>query len=288
MGDTTPKRLNASMSRAITPSSPYRIDIPHTPNSVHKRSSYSNKYGPGSPSVSSVVDDTVPSQLSPDALADGYEPPHICTSHKYGAEPPSKEDDHLPCEPCNSDGDSTVKGGETKKERVHSYKYDSTVELEKPLPRRIRGLLEITEIPFMIMWVYLTYWIVIVSLYAHKVKPNVWISAAVAGMLVGIGLNANAYRMIIAKGRIDYGVVIRFFLIPFGVSSLSGITNSLREEFLLVFPRDLSELVISLCLPAIVVSIIVVIRITVLWKLRVKLTFRSLFLNGTLSTKHTY
>jgi len=91
------------------------------------------------------------------------------------------------------------------------YRYDSLVKLEKPFSRPVRRLLEITELPFMIMWVYFTYWIIIVSLCASQVRSTVWISAAIAGLLVGIGLNANAYRMIIEHGVIDYGVVIRFF-----------------------------------------------------------------------------
>jgi len=175
----------------------------------------------------------------------------------------------------NTMGDSSVK----------YYRYDSLVKLEKPFSPPVRRLLEITELPFMIMWVYFTYWIIIVSLCASQVRNTVWISAAIAGLLVGIGLNANAYRMIIEHGVIDYGVVIRFFLIPFGVSSLSGMTNSLREQFLLVFPRDPFELAVSICIPAVVISCLVIVRLTLLWKLRIRMTLRVLLLNGSLTDR---
>lgn len=73
------------------------------------------------------------------------------------------------------------------------------------LSRLTRQLLELTELPFMILWVYFAYFLVIVALTAHKVKSRVWLSALVAGTLVGIGLNANAYRAIMYRGYPDVG-----------------------------------------------------------------------------------
>lgn len=73
------------------------------------------------------------------------------------------------------------------------------------LSRTTRQLLELTELPFMILWVYLAYFIVIVALTASKVRKLVWVSAVVAGTLVGVGLNANAYRAIMYRGYPDVG-----------------------------------------------------------------------------------
>ncbi|KAL8425014.1 hypothetical protein ACSSS7_008417 [Eimeria intestinalis] len=119
------------------------------------------------------------------------------------------------------------------------------------LSRLTRQLLELTELPFMILWIYFAYFLVIVALTAHKVKSRVWLSALVAGTLVGIGLNANAYRAIMYRGYPDVGIIVRFFLIPFGVSALSGLTHSLREQFLLVFPIDPVELLIAIAVPTV-------------------------------------
>lgn len=191
------------------------------------------------------------------------------------------------------------------------YKYDSRIIPEDPLPKGIQRLLEITELPFMILWVYFVYWIVTVSMTAAHAPSTVWLSAAIASVLVGIGLNANAYRSVTVPRRrgsvrhyrharalfelrkygesldtvdmkIDWGMVIRFFIIPFGVSSLSGLTNSNRENFLLVFPRDPFYLSISILCPAAVVAVLAVLRLFLLWRIQVRWSFLVLFLNGAL------
>ncbi|EPR57759.1 putative transmembrane protein [Toxoplasma gondii TgCatPRC2] len=143
-----------------------------------------------------------------------------------------------------------------------------------------RQLLEFTELPFMILWVYLTYFVVIVALTAPKVRKLVWVSAVVAGALVGVGLNANAYRAIMYRGYPDVGMIVRFFLIPFGVSALSGLTNSLRDRFMLVFPKDPVELIIAVVCPTVVVCVLMISRILILRKHRVPITLRNFFLNG--------
>lgn len=150
------------------------------------------------------------------------------------------------------------------------------------LSRLTRQLLELTELPFMILWVYFAYFLVIVALTAHKVKSRVWLSALVAGTLVGIGLNANAYRAIMYRGYPDVGIIVRFFLIPFGVSALSGLTHSLREQFLLVFPVDPVELLIAITVPTVVVCSLLLSRIILLYKRKVPIDLRNFFLNGSI------
>lgn len=150
------------------------------------------------------------------------------------------------------------------------------------LSRLTRQLLELTELPFMILWVYFAYFVVIVALTAHKVKSRVWLSALVAGTLVGIGLNANGYRAIMYRGYPDVGVIVRFFLIPFGVSALSGLTHSLREQFLLVFPVDPIELLIAIMVPTVVVCSLLLSRIILLYKRKIPIDLRNFFLNGSI------
>ncbi|OEH78953.1 transmembrane protein [Cyclospora cayetanensis] len=150
------------------------------------------------------------------------------------------------------------------------------------LSRLSRQLLELTELPFMILWVYFAYFLVIVSLTAHKVKSRVWLSALVAGALVGVGLNANAYRAIMYRGYPDVGIIVRFFLIPFGVSALSGLSHSLREDFLLVFPVDPVQLLVAITVPTVVVCSLLLSRIILLYRLQVPITLRNFFLNGSI------
>lgn len=173
------------------------------------------------------------------------------------------------------------------------YTYDSRVTPEQPVPSFPVRLLHITELPFLILWVYATYWIVIVAMTFQRGSATVWLSATIAGLLVGLGLNANAYKHLTiskheaqqiqtASTSIDWGMVARFFLIPFGVSSLSGLTHSAREDFLLVFPRRTLRLAIAFLCPAAVIVCLLVIRLILLWRLRVRWSFYVFFFNGTL------
>lgn len=191
------------------------------------------------------------------------------------------------------------------------YRFDCLKIPEEPLKRPQQRLLEITEFPFLILWVYGTYWICIVAIAAKDTPSTVWISAAVASVLVGIGLNANAYKCVTVPRRrgtirhhrcaralfdlhryggdygdvemkIDWGTVIRFFVIPFGVSALSGITNANRHRFLLVFPKDTNLLMLAILIPASIVTFMAMLRIYLLWRLKVRWSTYVLFLNGAL------
>eukprot|EP00922_Rhytidocystis_sp_ex-Travisia-forbesii_P040886 GHVS01061044.1.p1 GENE.GHVS01061044.1~~GHVS01061044.1.p1 ORF type:complete len:540 (-),score=114.08 GHVS01061044.1:849-2468(-) len=152
------------------------------------------------------------------------------------------------------------------------------------LKRTTKALLHFTEFPFLILWVYFAYFIVIVVLAAPRARQLVWLNALVAGFLVGLGLNANAYNAIMYKGQPDIGMVIRFFCIPFGVSALSGLTNSLREDFMLVFPKQPMHLLIAVLTPASAVLSLVLMRVITLTCARVPLTWRNAALNGKVYT----
>eukprot|EP00917_Polyrhabdina_sp_WS-2016_P004573 GHVP01010479.1.p2 GENE.GHVP01010479.1~~GHVP01010479.1.p2 ORF type:complete len:254 (-),score=28.03 GHVP01010479.1:86-847(-) len=162
---------------------------------------------------------------------------------------------------------------------IHSEFFDSKID-EQPI-RAVQRLLILTELPFLILLYYLTFWVTIV-VFTHPLVPKmVWLTGTIAGVLVGIALNANAYRYVFGE-TIDYVTAVRFFLIPFGVSTLTGITNSLRERFIMVFPKDPLQLTISLATPSAVVTFFFLARIVLLWKLSVKWRFRVLFFNGNL------
>eukprot|EP01053_Blabericola_migrator_P011272 Blabericola_migrator_1__11271@NODE_663_length_6971_cov_273_239426_g484_i0_p5_GENE_NODE_663_length_6971_cov_273_239426_g484_i0NODE_663_length_6971_cov_273_239426_g484_i0_p5_ORF_typecomplete_len163_score25_38_NODE_663_length_6971_cov_273_239426_g484_i063396827 len=63
-----------------------------------------------------------------------------------------------------------------------------------PLSSRYRCILTVTELPYLILWAYAIYWIEVCIKVGGKAPAQIWMSAAVAGLLVGLGLNANAYR----------------------------------------------------------------------------------------------
>jgi len=234
-----------------------------------------------------------------------------------------------------------------------------------PLIRSLKRLLFVTELPFMIMWVYSTYWLTIISLDAKGVPRNVWYAAIVAGILVGVALNANAYKYIVkprsrsrtrelkrleeniestyldstdtelvhrendsqsnanivkmllhyprmfkrgsgksphkekvwfsknlasmnkffpegVQWSLDYGTMIRFFVIPFGVSSLAGVCSYHRDSYYLVFPKDEEKLIISLMVPTVVVTFLFLIRVAVILRIKVQRQLKVFFFNGCL------
>eukprot|EP00922_Rhytidocystis_sp_ex-Travisia-forbesii_P038319 GHVS01057078.1.p1 GENE.GHVS01057078.1~~GHVS01057078.1.p1 ORF type:complete len:265 (-),score=47.92 GHVS01057078.1:92-886(-) len=181
---------------------------------------------------------------------------------------------------CNGSTTTTLTKQTTTTGVIRGYIPSNPYELS----RGIQILLQFTELPFLILWIFFSYFIVIVILTAAKVRQLVWLNALVAALLVGIGLNANAYHAIMYRGSVDYGMVVRFFLIPFGVSALSGLTNSLRDEFMLVFPKDLSHLTIALLVPSGTVVLLMALRALALRAQKVPLTWRNLLLNGKVYT----
>lgn len=191
------------------------------------------------------------------------------------------------------------------KEISETHLYDHEREMNPSIPLIWTSLLYITELPFLILWIYSTYWVVIVVMTTQHGSKAIWLSAVAAGFLVGFGLNANAYkslalchqRYLLATQNqfnqtlkheeadtflMDWGTVIRFFIIPFGVSSLSGLTHAAQNDFLLVFPRDPVNLIIALFCPTVTVSFLFLLRIIVLRHLQTRRSLYVLFFNGTL------
>eukprot|EP00915_Cephaloidophora_sp_WS-2016_P004563 GHVH01006103.1.p1 GENE.GHVH01006103.1~~GHVH01006103.1.p1 ORF type:complete len:461 (+),score=38.79 GHVH01006103.1:328-1710(+) len=66
-----------------------------------------------------------------------------------------------------------------------------------PLRRTVRRLLQVTEFPFVILWAFFAYWTVILCFSIRDTTRMMWLSALFAGLLVGVALNANAYKYII-------------------------------------------------------------------------------------------
>ncbi|KAH0481452.1 MAG: uncharacterized protein KVP18_004791 [Porospora cf. gigantea A] len=213
-----------------------------------------------------------------------------------------------------------------------------------PLARAHSLVFFMTEAPFLILWTYAVYWLVLVSR-THKGAPTeIWLAAVASGLLVGLGLNANAYRYLFAprprrrsecvetlrrliiavrsrrvtlggcspsspstqlntylhrlsffkavqRPRLfprqqdwvfDFGTSLRFFVIPFGISAMSGLTRQHKDDFFLVFPRDPAELIYYLTVPAVVICLLFFLRLGLLLHLKVDWSVSTPLFNGRL------
>lgn len=89
---------------------------------------------------------------------------------------------------------------------------------------------------------YISYYIVIVVAEAHLVPRAVWFNAIAVSGMVGIALNAAAIGHMPLRRYLSAKPIqtMRLFMIPFCVSSISGIATGVDEgeAFILVFPEN--------------------------------------------------
>lgn len=124
-----------------------------------------------------------------------------------------------------------------------------------------------TTSPKLVMWGYLGWYITVVLLVPNKTsKP--FIDALIIMLLIGFVLNANAYLAFRAAAercprtgelqttmgwymKLNYASALRLFLIPYCVSSYSGMAasvSSMEDAFASVFPRDPSIWIPAICI----------------------------------------
>jgi len=111
----------------------------------------------------------------------------------------------------------------------------------------------------MVLWCYLIWYLVVLSCYFDP-DPALWLTSAGLSLIIGIALNLNARagaRASVSGGRdavldgatgssagtISRWQTIRFFLIPFCVSSFSSLVKG--RGFVLVFSPQPAELAVS-------------------------------------------
>ena len=75
---------------------------------------------------------------------------------------------------------------------------------------------------------------------------QIWVNAIVISLIVGIALNAS-----VEAGQKKVFQRIRLFLIPFAVSSYTGLIRG--KDFILIFPPDWQEVLIGLIVCSVVV-----------------------------------
>ena len=106
----------------------------------------------------------------------------------------------------------------------------------------------------LVLWGYFAYYLATVAFFFSATPGSLWLTALLVALIVGIALNAAALE---DSGVRDYIVeapfrCLRFFLIPFCVSSLSAISQINGDHFVLVFPSETTELV-----PVLVATVLV-------------------------------
>ncbi len=96
-----------------------------------------------------------------------------------------------------------------------------------------------------VLWCYLIWYLSIVYFYFDP-SLRIWLNAVGISVVIGIALNLSVSRP--AGTKIDFWQTFRLFMMPFAVSSFSSLIKG--QDFVLVFPPKLDELLISgsLCL----------------------------------------
>eukprot|EP01084_Bolivina_argentea_P128454 227066_1 len=108
-----------------------------------------------------------------------------------------------------------------------------------------------TTIPSLILYAYLYWYLLIQFAFGIQYMSAIaWLSAAVLATFVWVLLNAAAYHAPACgqKGYFkNYFKVLKFWLIPFCVSSISVACNLAPHECKLLFPTDTMLLIYHLC-----------------------------------------
>jgi hypothetical protein len=106
-----------------------------------------------------------------------------------------------------------------------------------------------------VLWCYLIWYLSIVWFYFDP-SPRIWLNALGISAVIGIGLNLSVARP--AGTKVDFWQTFRLFMMPFAVSSFSSLIKG--QGFLLIFPPDLQELLVSAGLCAAFVLLALVAR----------------------------
>lgn len=110
----------------------------------------------------------------------------------------------------------------------------------------VRYLRELTT-PRLILWCYLIWWLFTVSIYFDP-NPRLWLSSLGISGIIGLALYLSTVQAASTQVRLERWQLIRFFLMPFCVSSFAALIKD--RGFVLIFHPTLSANLqgLSLCL----------------------------------------
>jgi hypothetical protein len=105
------------------------------------------------------------------------------------------------------------------------------------------------------LWCFLL-WYLATVVHHFDATPSIWLNALGIAVIVGIALYLSVRDP--GKPPPDRWTVLRLFLMPFCVSSFSQLIKG--QGFVLVFPRDVRELGVSLAGCAVFVAAVLAIK----------------------------
>jgi len=105
------------------------------------------------------------------------------------------------------------------------------------------------------LWCFLI-WYLATVMHHFDPTPAIWLNALGISAIIGIALYLSVLEP--GKARPDRWTTMRLFLMPFCVSSFSQLIKG--KGFVLVFPPDLHEIVISLGACALFVTFVLSIK----------------------------
>jgi hypothetical protein len=109
--------------------------------------------------------------------------------------------------------------------------------------RRAARYLAHLDVPRTILWCYLVWYLVVVVRYFDP-SPTLWASSVGLSVVIGLALLLNAGWPSRPGVRLDRWQKLRFFLMPFCVSSFAALVKG--RGFVLVFSPDPTDLALAL------------------------------------------
>jgi len=106
-----------------------------------------------------------------------------------------------------------------------------------------------------VLWCFLI-WYLATVIQHFDATPAIWLNALGISAIIGFALYLSVLEPV--KPRPDRWTVLRLFLMPFCVSSFSQLIKG--QGFVLVFPPDLHEIVISLAACAVFVFAVLMVK----------------------------
>src|SRR6266545_923660 len=102
-------------------------------------------------------------------------------------------------------------------------------------PFKLIGYLATLSTGRLILWCYFIWWAVVFVHYFDS-SPRLWLTSLGLAVIIGIALYISTVAAGTTRVRLDRWQVIRLFLMPFFVSSLSALVKD--RKFILIFSPD--------------------------------------------------
>lgn len=92
--------------------------------------------------------------------------------------------------------------------------------------------------PMVALWCYFIWYLVVMGFYFEP-DLKLWLTSAGISLIIGLAYNLNVLSGKNSSVPFDRWIALRFFLMPLGVSSFSGMVKG--KGFFMIFPPQLHE-----------------------------------------------